>query len=123
MAQFYELTNCPVTATLELIGGKWKTIILYALTSGTRRFGELAVRIPDISRKVLTQQLKELERDGLIKRQQFKEIPPRVEYSLTDLGISLSPVFDQMQLWGENNILAKRVNTSVKVVGSAMVEA
>lgn len=123
MTQFYELTNCPVTATLELIGGKWKTIILYALTLGTRRFGELAVRIPNISRKVLTQQLKELERDGLIKRQQFKEIPPRVEYSLTDLGISLSPVFDQMQLWGENNILAKRVNTSVKVVGTAMVEA
>lgn len=101
-------TQCPVTATLELIGGKWKTIILYSLINGTRRFGEIAVRIPDISRKVLTEQLKELEADGLINREEFKEIPPRVEYSLTELGRSLSSVFNALEIWGAENVLAKR---------------
>ena len=99
--------NCPVTASIELIGGKWKTIILYSLLSGTRRFGEIAVRIPDISRKVLTEQLKELESDGLILREQYKEIPPRVEYSLTDLGKSLSLVFRELEIWGTENLLSK----------------
>ncbi len=108
MANFNTTTSCPVTATLELIGGRWKTIILYCLTPGTKRFGEIAVRIPNISRKVLTEQLKELERDGLILRQEFKEIPPRVEYSLTDLGKSLSSVFREMEMWGIENILSKR---------------
>jgi len=106
MASIKEKTQCPVTATLELIGGKWKTIILYSLTTGTRRFGEIAVRIPDISRKVLTEQLKELEADGLILRKQYKEIPPRVEYSLTELGKSLSPVFRELEIWGAENVLA-----------------
>jgi len=69
-----DCTGCPVSATLEIIGGKWKPIILYYLTSGTRRFGDIAVRIPAISRKVLTEQLKELEKDGLIVRTQYKEI-------------------------------------------------
>src|SRR5688500_19009994 len=96
MASFNEDVQCLITATLEYIGGRWKTVILYYLTSGKKRFGEIAVRIPTISRKVLTQQLKELERDGLIVRKQFKEIPPRVEYSLTDLGKSLSLVFKEM---------------------------
>lgn len=99
--------NCPITASIELIGGKWKTIILYSLLSGTRRFGEIAVRIPDISRKVLTEQLKELESDGLIVREQYKEIPPRVEYSLTDLGKSLSSVFRELEIWGTENLLTK----------------
>ena len=99
--------NCPVTASIELIGGKWKTIILYSLLSGTRRFGEIAVRIPDISQKVLTEQLKELESDGLIVREQYKEIPPRVEYSLTDLGKSLSSVFRELEIWGTENLLTK----------------
>ena len=99
--------NCPVTASIELIGGKWKTIILYSLLSGTRRFGEIAVRIPDISRKVLTEQLKELESDGLILREQYKEIPPRVEYSLTELGTRLSPVFRALEIWGTVNLLSK----------------
>lgn len=107
MARHKEKTQCPVTATLQLIGGRWKTIILYCLTSGTKRFGEIAVRIPDISRKVLTEQLKELEADGLIGRVQFREIPPRVEYSLTDLGKSLSGVIHELELWGKENALAK----------------
>jgi DNA-binding HxlR family transcriptional regulator len=108
MLQQKKNINCPVTATLDLIGGKWKTIILYALLSGKRRFGEIAVRIPDISRKVLTEQLKELETDGLILRESYKEIPPRVEYSLTDLSKSLSPVFRELEIWGTENVLAKR---------------
>ena len=105
MDKLKEKTKCPVTATLQLIGGRWKTIILYSLTTGTRRFGEIAVRIPDISRKVLTEQLKELEADGLILREQFKEIPPRVEYSLTDLGKSLSSVIRELEIWGTENVL------------------
>ena len=106
MAKVKEKTLCPVTATLQLIGGRWKTIILYILTAGTKRFGEIAVRIPDISRKVLTEQLKELEADRLILREQFKEIPPRVEYSLTDLGKSLSSVIRELEIWGTENVLS-----------------
>ncbi len=104
VAKTKKAIESPVIATLELIGGRWKGIILYQLTFGTRRFGELAARIP-ISRKVLAEQLKELEKDGLILREQFSEIPPRVEYSLTDLGNSLSPVFDEMADWGRKNLL------------------
>lgn len=102
-----EATQCPVTATLGLIGGKWKTLILYSLTNGTKRFGEIAVRIPDISRKVLTEQLKELEADGLIHRKQYNEIPPRVEYTLSDLGKSLSSVIRELEIWGNEYVLAK----------------
>ncbi|MGC3979311.1 MAG: helix-turn-helix domain-containing protein [Paludibacteraceae bacterium] len=105
MLKTYETIPCPVTATLGLIGGKWKTIILYVLSNGTKRFGEIAVRIPAISRKVLTQQLKELENDGLISRQYFKETPPRAEYSLTELGKSLLPIFRELELWGTQHIL------------------
>jgi len=108
MPKIKEPTLCPVTATLSLIGGKWKTIILYSLSNGTKRFGEIAVRIPDISRKVLTEQLKELENDGLILREQYKEIPPRVDYSLTELGKSLSSVIRELEIWGSENVLAKR---------------
>jgi DNA-binding HxlR family transcriptional regulator len=105
MSHLKKKTQCPVTATLELIGGKWKTIILYSLLSGTKRFGEIAVRIPDISRKVLAEQLKELESDQLILRKAYKEIPPRVEYSLSGLGQSLSPVFRELEVWGTENVL------------------
>jgi DNA-binding HxlR family transcriptional regulator len=108
MANFNEDVACPMTATLEYIGGRWKCIILYYLTAGTRRFGEIAARIPAISRKVLTQQLKEMENDGLIARKQYNEIPPRVEYTLTDFGKSLSPVFLAMSDWGKTYVLNKR---------------
>ncbi len=100
--------ECPITATLAIIGGRWKTLILYQLTFGTKRFGEIAVRIPTISRKVLTEQLKELEKDGLVKRKQYKEIPPRVEYSLTELGKSLSSVLEEMAIWGNKHLLSKQ---------------
>jgi DNA-binding HxlR family transcriptional regulator len=104
MANFNADVQCPMTATLQYIGGRWKCVILYYLTAGTRRFGEIAVRMP-ISRKVLTQQLKELERDGLIVRKQYNEIPPRVEYTLTELGMSLTPVFKAISTWGKTHVL------------------
>ena len=100
--------KCPVTGLLQIIGGKWKPVILYCLRSEKRRFGEISARIPDISRKVLTEQLKELEEDGLLTRTQFNEIPPRVEYELTDLGKSLSPVLNEMEKWGMENIIEKK---------------
>jgi DNA-binding HxlR family transcriptional regulator len=100
--------KCPVTAMLALIGGKWKPVILYCLRLDTRRFGEIAARIPTISRKVLTEQLKELEQDNLIIREQYNEIPPRVEYSLSELGKSMAPVLAEMEKWGIENIFNKR---------------
>jgi DNA-binding HxlR family transcriptional regulator len=99
--------NCPVAAMLELIGGKWKPVILYCLRNDTRRFGEISARIPIISRKVLTDQLKELEQDNLVIRRQFNETPPRVEYSLSELGKSMAPILAEMEKWGTENILNK----------------
>lgn len=93
------LEKCPVTAFVRLVGGKWKPIILFHLSKGPRRFGELDVRINGLSRKVLTDQLKELEQDGLVIRKAYKEIPPRVEYELTEAGLVLLPVFDAMAHW------------------------
>jgi DNA-binding HxlR family transcriptional regulator len=106
---------CPVTATIALIGGRWKTIILHVLSEHTRRFGEISARIPSISRKVLTEQLKELEADGLISRKQYKEIPPRVEYSLTELGKSLSPILNEMAVWGKEKVLDNLIQYEVKL--------
>lgn len=100
--------KCPVASMLKLIGGKWKPVILFCLRSEKRRFGEISARVPEISRKVLTQQLKELEQDGLVLRKQFNEIPPRVEYELTELGKSLAPVLYEMEKWGMENIINKQ---------------
>lgn len=100
---------CPFTTTIALIGGRWKSIILYILSDHTRRFGEIAARMPSISRKVLTEQLKELEADGLINREKFNESPPRVDYSLTDLGRSLKPILNDMATWGQQNILDAKI--------------
>jgi DNA-binding HxlR family transcriptional regulator len=100
-----ENNPCPFTVTIGLIGGRWKSIILYLLMDHTRRFGEIAARMPSISRKVLSEQLKELEADGLITRREFKEIPPRVEYSLTGMGQSLRPILKDMATWGQENVL------------------
>lgn len=105
MKKIINQSLCPVTATINVIGGRWKAIILYVLSDNTRRFGEIAVRMPSVSRKVLTEQLKELEADGLITRVEYKEMPPRVEYSLTALGKSLSPLLDDMAAWGREKIL------------------
>ncbi|NMM64940.1 helix-turn-helix transcriptional regulator [Clostridium sp. P21] len=96
-----ELPACPVETTLLLIGEKWKVLILRDLMEGTKRFGELKKSIGTISQKMLTQQLREMEEDGLVSRKAYAEIPPRVEYSLTEYGVSLKPILDSMWAWGE----------------------
>lgn len=93
---------CPVETTLTLISDKWKVLILRDLLQGTKRFGELQRSIGHISPKVLTSQLRQMERSGLIMRTVFPEVPLHVEYSLTELGYSLKPVLDAMSTWGEN---------------------
>ena len=92
--------NCAVVRTVNYIGGKWKPIILIRLLTGSVRFGKLTVQIPDISRKILTQQLKELEEDGLIIRNEYREKPPRVEYELSNRGKTLIPILKAMYDWG-----------------------
>ena len=96
-----ELPACPVETTLTLIGDKWKVLILRDLMTGTKRFGELKRSVGGVSQKVLTSQLRDMEESGLIIRKVYAEVPPRVEYSLTELGESLKPILDAMKCWGE----------------------
>ncbi|MCI8369066.1 MAG: helix-turn-helix transcriptional regulator [Clostridia bacterium] len=96
-----ELPDCPVATTVQLIGNKWKLLIIRNLIyKGKQRFGDFLKTIPAISKKVLTDDLRALESDGLIERQVFAEVPPRVEYSLTTLGLSLKPILEAMSEWG-----------------------
>lgn len=95
------LPACPVETTLTLIGNKWKVLILRDLLPGTKRFGELKKSIGSVSQKVLTAQLRDMEGNGLLSRKVYAEVPPRVEYTLTDLGYSLKPILDAMWNWGE----------------------
>ena len=94
------LPACPVETTLMLIGNKWKVLIIRDLLAGTKRFGELKKSIGKVSQKVLTTQLRDMEEDGLISRKIYAEVPPRVEYSLTELGKSLQPILNAMLQWG-----------------------
>ena len=96
-----QLPACPVETTLMLIGDKWKVLILRDLMPGTRRFGELKKSIGSVSQKVLTAQLRDMEANGLVHREVYAEVPPRVEYSLTELGRSLKPILDAMSAWGQ----------------------
>ena len=96
-----ELPACPVETTLTLIGDKWKVLILRDLMPGTKRFGELKKSVGNVSQKVLTAQLRAMEENGLVHREVYAEVPPRVEYSLTKLGKSLKPILDSMWAWGE----------------------
>jgi len=95
-----DLVNCPVTATMGVIGGKWKILILYLITNDINRFGKFNMLLKDISKQMLTTQLRELERDGIIRRVIYPEIPPRVEYFLTEKGEALKPVFSALREWG-----------------------
>jgi len=104
LQQMYEY---PVEATLEVIGGKWKTLILCHLTYGPKRTSELKKLIPEITQKMLTQQLRELEEDGVILRTVYNQVPPKVVYELSELGESLRPVIDVMCDWGERFIQGK----------------
>ena len=96
------LPACPVETTLTLISDKWKVLILRDLLTGTKRFGELRKSIGTVSQKVLTSQLRQMEASGLLTRKVYAEVPPRVEYTLTELGYSLKPIMDAMWAWGEN---------------------
>ena len=97
------LPACPVETTLTLISDKWKVLILRDLLTGTKRFGELRKSIGTVSQKVLTSQLRQMKESGLLTRKVYAEVPPRVEYTLTELGYSLKPIMDAMWAWGENS--------------------
>ena len=108
MQQIKEWPVCPVETTLMLIGDKWKVLILRDLMPGTKRFGELKKSIGNVSQKVLTAQLRAMEESGLLTRTVYAEVPPRVEYTLTELGKSLKPILDALWNWGEEYKAALR---------------
>ncbi|MGH1279028.1 winged helix-turn-helix transcriptional regulator [Bacillus basilensis] len=101
---FLNKYSCPVEAMVEVIGGKWKGVILYHLLDGTKRFNELKRLKPNITQRMLTLQLRELEADGIIHREVYREVPPKVEYSLTELGESLRPMILLMIEWATHNM-------------------
>lgn len=106
--------HCPTEATLAVIGGRWKVPILWNLLPGVCRFGELSRKLGGVTQKMLTQQLRELEADGLVHRKVYPEVPPRVEYSLTDLGKSLQPVIGALSDWGQTYLAARPKHTNAK---------
>jgi len=99
-----KLAECPVRAALDVIGGRWKPVITFHLLQGTRRFGELRRLIPDATQKMLTQQLREMERDGIVARKIYHQVPPKVEYSLTPYGRTLEPVMAELCKWGKRRL-------------------
>lgn len=94
--------SCPVETTLAVMSGRWKVLVIHRLLDGVMRFGELHRALPGISHRTLTKQLREMEADRLIRRKVYREVPPKVEYSLTPLGMSLKPVLMAMDAWGES---------------------
>ncbi len=100
----FERASCPVERTLEVIGGRWKVLILRELFPGVRRFGQLHRALHGITQKMLTQQLREMEEDGIIHREVYLQVPPKVEYSLTPLGESLKPIIDSMHEWSVRHL-------------------
>ncbi len=109
--------KCPIGGSINIFGGKWKPEILYFLNQSPRRFNELRRLIPNVTQRMLTQQLRELERDGIVDREQFLEIPPKVIYSMTELGFSLIPIFNQLEVWSSKNM--KRVEKARTRYGSS----
>lgn len=95
--------GCPVEFTLDVIGGKWKGILLYHMIDGKKRFNEFRRICPSITQRMLTLQLRELEADGIVHREVYNQVPPKVEYSLTEFGRTLEPIVLQMKEWGESN--------------------
>jgi DNA-binding HxlR family transcriptional regulator len=106
-----EAYSCPVEATIHLIGGKYKTVILWHLTNRTLRFSELQKLVPKATTKMLTQQLRELESQGLINRKVYPVVPPKTEYSLTEFGKSIIPILDAMCTWGTNYLDSIDIST------------
>lgn len=110
VANIEKYGGCPVSATLKVIGGKWKPLILYFISVDVNRFGQLQRMMPGCSKRMMTTQLRELESDGLIHRKVYAEVPPKVIYTLTDRGESLRPLFKVLSKWGIDNILEPRMN-------------
>lgn len=102
--------GCAVEAALEVIGGKWKGVLLFHLLGGTLRFGELRKRLPGVTQRMLTQQLRELEEDGVINRKVYAQVPPRVDYSLTEFGRTLEPIVLLMRDWGDVYLVRRSKN-------------
>ncbi|MBI5817111.1 MAG: helix-turn-helix transcriptional regulator [Candidatus Yonathbacteria bacterium] len=105
-------TNCPIEACMDIIGGKWKSMILFRVMERTRRFNELRRLLPNITQRMLTNQLRELERDGLIQRKIYAEVPPKVEYSITTFGKSLEPVLVALTKWAETYMPSRMQRSS-----------
>lgn len=103
--KYLSASDCPITASIDVIGGKWKPIIIWLLMQEPKRFGELHKSVPGIALKVLSRQLKELESHGIINRKAFAEVPPRVEYSLTVKGKSLTAIMEALAKWSNENII------------------
>ena len=110
--------NCPVDATLRLIGGKYKVLILWHLIAGDLRYGALQRIIPQATPKMLTQQLRELEADGLVMRTVYPVVPPRVEYALSEFGRSLKPLLDSMYAWGEGYMVERGIPITCSMASS-----
>ncbi|SCW75606.1 transcriptional regulator, HxlR family [Paenibacillus tianmuensis] len=108
--------GCPVEFTLNVIGGKWKGVLLYHLIDGTKRFNEFRRICPAITQRMLTLQLRELEEDGIVHREVYQQVPPKVEYSLTEFGRTLEPIILQMKQWGE--AYQDRINGAAKAVAA-----
>ncbi len=107
--QLEKYGGCPVSSTLKVFGGKWKPLILYFISVDVNRFGQLQRMIPGCSKKMMTTQLRELEKDGLVDREVFAEVPPKVIYTLTEKGESLRPIFRELSRWGIENILEPKL--------------
>lgn len=105
--KYDKANDCPIAATINVIGGKWKPIIIWILMVEPKRFGELHKSIPGITIKVLSRHLKELEADNIVNREAYPEVPPKVEYSLTEKGRSLTSIMQQLATWSNDNILNK----------------
>lgn len=106
-ADTHPKSSCPVETTLQVIGGRWKVLILRQLLPGVQRFNQLYRQLPGITQKMLTQQLRELEQDGIVKRQVYQQVPPKVEYSLTPLGLTLRPILEIMHDWALQYVEAR----------------
>lgn len=120
--------GCPVEATLSLLDGKWKGVILFHLMEGTLRFNEIRRKLPSVTQRMLTKQLRELEESGLLSRTVFPVVPPHVEYALTPLGTSLRPIIQAMAVWGEENVFChngkqKLVTPAASCVAGAALQA
>ena len=102
--------HCPIEVALEVIGGMWKVIVVRELLTGTKRYSELHRGLRHATHKMLAQQLRQLERDGIVDRKVYPQVPPKVEYTLTDLGRSLVPILGVLKIWGENYLEQQRTN-------------